>query len=254
MNGALLPIAVLGSLAVAAETRSPAPNEATGSADTTRRLGGVLLITAGATLAVLWPKRASASVQMPTSLAWNQNPARTEIDPTLDVRAPAASPPPPPSTPSGATSPTADDPFYAAILRGIGAAASPEALTFFRAWRQAEGGTARYNPFNTTLRVTGSADYNRVGVQHYPSARAGVDATVTTLLNRRYAALVQAIREGRSARAMADALAASPWGTGRLAQQILDGYAAGRSVKAPPIASLPGSPATVVGGTRRGRA
>jgi hypothetical protein len=248
VNGALLPIAILGSLAVAAETRSPAPEGVEGSASYARRLGGVLLITAGATLAALWPKRASAAVQMPASLPWN---SRTpELDTTLEVRAPAASPAPP-ATPTG---PTADDPFYTAILRGIGAPPSSEALTFFRAWRQAEGGTARYNPFNTTQRMPGSEAYNRVGVQHYPSARVGVDATVKTLLNGRYTALVQAIREGRSARAMADALAASPWGTGTLARQILDGYAAGRSVKAPPIASLPGSPATVVGGTRRRRA
>jgi hypothetical protein len=254
MNGALLPIAVLGSLAVAAETRSPAPEGVEGSASYARRIGGVLLITAGATLAVLWPKRASAAVQMPASLPWNSRtpepPEPPELDTTLEVRAPAASPAPP-ATPTG---PTADDPFYTAILRGIGASSSSEALTFFRAWRQAEGGTARYNPFNTTQRMPGSEAYNRVGVQHYPSARVGVDATVKTLLNDRYTALVQAIREGRSARAMADALAASPWGTGTLAQKILDGYAAGRSVKAPPIASLPGSPATVVGGTRRRRA
>lgn len=58
---ALLPIAVVGSLAVASElVDPPARLGAQGSADRTRRLGGVLLLTAAATALAVWPRRTSS--------------------------------------------------------------------------------------------------------------------------------------------------------------------------------------------------
>ena len=62
---ALLPIAALGSLAVAAELRErPARPDAAGSASRTQRLGFVLVVTAAATAAVLWTKRKPGSPSM----------------------------------------------------------------------------------------------------------------------------------------------------------------------------------------------
>ena len=47
------------------------------------------------------------------------------------------------------TKTTPDDEFYKSILKGIGAPISDENMKFFYAWRQAEGGKAKNNPFNT---------------------------------------------------------------------------------------------------------
>jgi hypothetical protein len=95
MNGALLPIAALGSLAVASELRGrPARPGATGSASSGQRLGFVLLVTAAATAAVLWQRKPGAKggpVPPPSA------PEPVEAAPPAPVAAPAASAP----TPSG---------------------------------------------------------------------------------------------------------------------------------------------------------
>jgi hypothetical protein len=240
MNGALLPLAALGSLAVASELRGrPARPGAAGSASRTQRLGFVLVVTAAATAAVLWPKRAQAAVAFPR--------ADTVSPPLAPPASASASEAPPEAAPLPEPAPVragrADDPFYRALLRGIGGSPTPATLQFLYAWRQAEGGTARYNPFNTTQRMPGSSAYNTVGVQHYPDPQTGVNATVKTILNGRYANLVAALRAGTSSRAMVQALAASPWGTGDLARRVLAGYEAGATVKAPAIATASGATA-----------
>lgn len=53
------------------------------------------------------------------------------------------------------------------------------------------------NPMNTTQPEPGSKSVNSVGVQAYPSAAIGINATVTTLENGRYPAIVAALRAGR---------------------------------------------------------
>ena len=100
MNGALLPIAALGSLAVASELRGrPARPGATGSASSGQRLGFVLLVTAAATAAVLWQRKPgakgapvpppSAPVPLPSA------PEPVEAAPPASVAAPVASAPTP---------------------------------------------------------------------------------------------------------------------------------------------------------------
>ena len=54
---------------------------------------------------------------------------------------------------------------------------------------------------------------NSAGVQAYPSWRSGFTATLATLGNGRYGPVLSALSAGTSARAVADAVAASPWGT-----------------------------------------
>jgi len=91
-------------------------------------------------------------------------------------------------------------------------------LSAVTAWERAEGGhwanAARFNPLDTTQPEQGSWPMNSVGVQAYPSWAAGFRATLTTLANGRYAAVLAALSAGTSAQAVADAAAASPWGTG----------------------------------------
>src|SRR5215471_7117037 len=114
------------------------------------------------------------------------------------------------------------------ILMGVGVPVTPDNLRFLDAWARAEGGSASNNPFNTTLQTGGSTGfYNQlgggIGVQNYGSPQAGIDATVNTLTNGRYGNIIGAMRQGNNAYAAAQALAASPWGTGALVEKILGG-------------------------------
>jgi hypothetical protein len=90
-------------------------------------------------------------------------------------------------------------------------------LGAIQAWERAEGGhwanSAAYNPLNTTQREPGSQSINSVSVQAYTSWAEGFRATLATLGNGSYGPILAALSAGDSARAVADAVAASPWGT-----------------------------------------
>lgn len=86
------------------------------------------------------------------------------------------------------------------------------------AWERAEGGhwknNAAFNPLNTTQREPGSWPINSVGVQAYANWDEGMTATLTTIGNGRYEGILAALSHGDCAPCVADAVAASPWGTG----------------------------------------
>ena len=78
----------------------------------------------------------------------------------------------------------ADKDFFIEILNGIGAPITKENLKFLAAWRQAEGGTASNNPFNTTYKLDADSkktDYNSVGVKNYTNKTYGIAATLKSL-------------------------------------------------------------------------
>ena len=140
---------------------------------------------------------------------------------------------------------TTDDEFYKKILSCLGAEPTKGNMAFFYAWRQAEGGKARNNPFNTTQSKPGSTFYNclkkgvsgcKSGVRNYLSSQDGVDATVRTIKNGRYQNIINALKSGDSAEKSALALKSSPWGTGELALKVVRGYNSGSSPKPPKIA------------------
>ena len=91
-------------------------------------------------------------------------------------------------------------------------------LGAIEAWERAEGGnwenSAAYNPLDTTQPETGSSAMNSAGVRAYPSWQAGFQATLATLENGNYPAILSALSAGDNAQAVANAVAASPWGTG----------------------------------------
>jgi hypothetical protein len=109
--------------------------------------------------------------------------------------------------------------WAAALLTAAGWPRTACNLSAVTAWEQAEGGnwanSARFNPLNTTQPEPGSYPVNSVGVQAYPSWRSGFAATLATLGNGHYPAILSALSGGTSAQAVADAVAASPWGTAR---------------------------------------
>lgn len=122
-----------------------------------------------------------------------------------------------------------------AFCQRLGVPASLQNDLFFRAWAQAEGGNAAYNPFNTTQRMPGSTSYNSTGVQNYVSAAQGFEATVKTIQNGQYNNILSALAVGTSAKNTALALKNSPWGTGDLTYEVI----VTNSTKAFPVGAYP---------------
>jgi hypothetical protein len=86
------------------------------------------------------------------------------------------------------------------LLEVIGAPVTNENVLFLRAWAACEGGDARYNPLNTTLRLPGSTSYNTAGVQHYADHIMGTAATALTIRLGYYEDIVRALRTPRLTR------------------------------------------------------
>jgi len=94
-------------------------------------------------------------------------------------------------------------------------ASNIQAVTTWMAW---EGGhwknSAHNNPLNTTLKTSQSTgSMNSVGVQRYANWDAGLDATIQTINNGRYANILSALQAGNDTQAVIAAVNASPWGT-----------------------------------------
>ena len=121
---------------------------------------------------------------------------------------------------------TNDDDFYNAILQGLNVNITPEKIKFLKAWRQAEGGTATNNPFNTTKDLPGDTDthYNSKGVRNYPTRQSGLDATLSTLKLPYYTDLVNLLaNDDITAIELAKSPALTKWRTGPMVQKVLAG-------------------------------
>jgi hypothetical protein len=95
------------------------------------------------------------------------------------------------------------DTFDTAVLQGLGAPVNANTLAALRTWARYEDGAslsgngaiARNNPLNTESQAPGA--WNAVGaVKGYPNFNTGVQATLNTLTNGRYAAIVAALQKG----------------------------------------------------------
>lgn len=92
--------------------------------------------------------------------------------------------------------------FVTDVLHGIGNAnPAQNVIGWCVAWSLAETGHptatysgAAYNLLNTTQPEAGTTDFNSAGVKNYASYSQGVAATVTTLQNGYYPALLAALR------------------------------------------------------------
>lgn len=125
--------------------------------------------------------------------------------------------------------------FAGDVLDAIGVTTSGQDgqanIVTMLAWQKAEGTSAKFNPYATTQREQGSTTLpgNSSGVQEYTSWHDGVAATATTLQNGSYGAILQALRSGAGAQAVAQAVGRSPWGTnGQLMGQVAAGWGNGR--------------------------
>ena len=101
------------------------------------------------------------------------------------------------------------------LLDLLGDPVTVENIRALSAWIGAESNNSRYhNPLATTMGASGASDVNSVGVKSYPNDIIGLDATVRTLHNGYYPAILAALAQGNSAQRVVVAVASSPWGTG----------------------------------------
>jgi hypothetical protein len=148
--------------------------------------------------------------------------------------------------------------FASALLSSLGARSTPENLRFVNAWIRAEGTRAAFNPLATTQQAPGSyalpgnaAINNGIAVQQYPDFATGLAATVKTLNNGRYVPIVSGLRSGTATAAqLAQAVADSPWGTGRGVLNVLGASGGGAitppaSPSVPTATAVPSTPSTV---------
>jgi len=117
--------------------------------------------------------------------------------------------------------------FAEAVLEELGAPITKRNLWTLVSWMQAEGGSARWNPLNTTQEMPGATDYNWVGVKNYESFAQGVEATVKTLnygADRDlygYKPIRRRLKKNVWAYWTLRAVEGSIWGTGGLALRCL---------------------------------
>jgi hypothetical protein len=117
------------------------------------------------------------------------------------------------STQSGTA--TATGSWAQDILSGIGAPVTPENIKMMETWMAHEGGAIHNNPLNTTQEAPGATNWNSIGVKTYNSYEQGLAATLQTLNNGMYGAILEAFRRGDPAAARS-AIVSSPWGTKNL--------------------------------------
>jgi hypothetical protein len=90
------------------------------------------------------------------------------------------------------------------------------------AWEKAEGTAAKFNPLATTQGgFAGATKFNSVGVKNYVSYEDGIAANAKVIQNGLYGPILDALRNGNDAMAVARGIKASPWGTGGLVEKIL---------------------------------
>jgi len=135
---------------------------------------------------------------------------------------------------------TSDDDFYKSILKCLGAKPTKSNMLFMYAWRQAEGGSAKNNPFNTTQKMEGATNYNKIGVKNYRTPEDGIQATCKTLTNGRnkygYDKIIDGLKNDVGLSKLSDAVVSSKWGTKDLLTRITKDYIAGISPKPKDIA------------------
>ena len=114
--------------------------------------------------------------------------------------------------------------FFDEIFDKLGVNRTEEKEKFFMAWRQAESGTAKFNPFNTTktMNVDGVTNFNSVGVKNYPDMSTGIMATVKTLKLPYYEDLIEKLNDDSiTAEELASTDDLNTWGTGGLVSKVL---------------------------------
>jgi hypothetical protein len=88
--------------------------------------------------------------------------------------------------------------FWTMVLQDMDAPVTPANIEGLQAWSEREGGGGAWNPLNTTRPAAGSTKFNSVGVQNYPNATVGAQATADSIKNGRYPSIVAAFMSGNA--------------------------------------------------------
>jgi len=109
--------------------------------------------------------------------------------------------------------------FAYQLLAALGVQPTSANVSAIVAWETLENTQALNNPLATerVMGVPGEDNFNSVGVRNYPTLAVGVAATVVTLSNGLYGAILGALPNGTFAE-IANAVDASPWGDHDVAQ------------------------------------
>jgi hypothetical protein len=116
--------------------------------------------------------------------------------------------------------------FYTKFLENIGAPVTDENLKFVYGWRQAEGKSGEFNPFNTTQPWPNSTRFsnmgNGIGVRNYATIEDGMAATVKTITNGYYDCILNGLRNNIGAIETSKCPSLKTWGTGTLLFRVLE--------------------------------
>lgn len=96
------------------------------------------------------------------------------------------------------------------VLQGLGIVPGEANFDLLISVQSFEDSNAANNPLDTTLPEIGATDFNTTGVKNYPTFSEGIQATVATLNEGRYAQFRDVLR-GDDTTAMAMALANGGW-------------------------------------------
>lgn len=87
--------------------------------------------------------------------------------------------------------------WAALFLSALGAPINNANLAFIMGWIRAEGTEAQWNPLATTKKGFGEvSEFNSIGVKNYPTADAGIAASVATLRLGYYPTILKALLAG----------------------------------------------------------
>lgn len=126
------------------------------------------------------------------------------------------------------------------LLRALRAPLTQQNLASLAEWQRREGGSASFNPLNTTQSAPGAGSYNSVGVRSYRSRMQGLQATVKTLLNGHYGDIVSDLKAGRG---VGWQQSLKTWGTGTWSAGGATGATGGGSpLTTPSVSAAPSVP------------
>jgi hypothetical protein len=103
-----------------------------------------------------------------------------------------------PNIPSISSTDIETEEVIKAILQGLNIPVNLTTITFMKAWRQSEGGSATWNLLNSTLSYNGSTIFNKVKVQNYKSKQDGIAANIITLKSPKYSKIVEGLKNIKS--------------------------------------------------------
>ncbi|WP_249009260.1 hypothetical protein [Conexibacter sp. DBS9H8] len=126
--------------------------------------------------------------------------------------------------------------FAQSLLSQLNLPTTTQNLKIIVGWEKAEGGAgpqfgvpnnvAAYNPLNSTQPMPGSVSTPGPGVQAYVNWAQGLQATIQTLGNGNYAAILSMLQGGNAPSSVAaQVIDSSVWGTKDLTAALIDGAA-----------------------------